>query len=214
MRKGLWLALILSLVMGAFFAPEAAARERRSKVINVYWHDKEQVSEDVFRLTTWYVGVYAHEDGTWSDLYESVDRCRKTDGGRMRCRQERYRIGISDLEGDTFEMETRNLESAHLDAVYKLRTYDRNGNRVGERVPTHIVADLAGRGDIRRYGDSYTRRYGWANCSFVRTTYDSRFRKAVATGSIDAADIGTIDLGSTRDAFLETSTSRVLRHSC
>lgn len=209
MRKGLWLALILSLVMGALFAPEAAARQRRSKVINVYWHDKEQVSDNVFRLSTWYAGVYVHEDGTWSDLYQSVDRCRKTDSGNTRCRQESYRIGISDLEGQTFDMDTESLESAHLDAVYKLRVYDEDGNRVGERVPTHIVADLAGRGEVRHYSDSYTHRYGWANCSFVRTTYDSDFRRAIGTGSIDGVDVGT-----TRDAFLETSTSSVLRHSC
>ena len=213
MRKGLWLGLIVVLVSGVM-APQALAgstttRRDFSNVINVYWHDKEQLSDGRYLMRTWYAGVYVSKRGTWSDLYESVDRCRKTDDGGTRCRQESYRVGISDLEGQTFEMDTENLDSAHLDAVYQLRAYDRNGDIVGGRVPTHIVADLTGVRDVRRHHDTYTYRYGWNNCSFTRETYDSAYRKATATGAIDG-----VDLGTTRDAFLSTSTSTVLNHRC
>ena len=208
MRKGLWLGLIFTLVACAF-VPEAMARAPRrheSNVINVYWHDKEQLSDNKFRLSTWYVGVYESDDGIWSDLYQSVDRCRKTDRGHTRCRQETYRIGISDLEGETFTMDTDDLQTAHLDATYNLRTYDEHGNRVGGRVPTHIVADLTGRGDVRRSEETTTRRKG---CRKIRTTYESAYRRATGTGFIDGQDIGT-----TRDAFLDTSTRTVHRLGC
>ena len=215
MRKGLLLGLIVTVLTGLMAPPAAAVetRTRTSNVINVYWHDREELSANTFRLTTWYVGVYESSDGTWSDLYQSVDRCRKPDGGHTRCRQGAYRIGIDDLEGEgqTFTMDSENLESAHLDAVYRLKSYDNKGNRLPGRVPTRIVADLTGRGEIRQHRESWTDNTA---CKFVRRTYDSSYRRATATGSITAEDIGTVDLGSTRDAFLDSSTYTVQRFCC
>jgi hypothetical protein len=209
MRKGLWIGLILTVVIGAL-GPEAVARRprvRESKSVNAFWHSKERISEGKFRRTTWYVGVFQTGDRIWSDLYESVDRCRKRDGGRVRCRQETYRIGvIDDLEGQTFTMDTDSLTTARLDARYPLQAYDSDYDKVGKPVSTRIVADFTGTGRLRESEQTSVRRKG---CKKVRTIYEEASRRASATGRVEG-----IDLSATPDAYMSTSTVTRHRYGC
>lgn len=201
MRRIVLLALGVVLA-AALAAPTAAAPPVKSKSktasANAFWYSTQTLSRSSYRSTVWYVGVFSSTEGTWSDLYQEVATCRVTRRGDV-CDYE-FRIGFSDLAGQTFTLDSRGLTTAHIDATYDLyESFDEEGNPIGTATPTHIVADWTGIGDTSQERFSSTVR---TECATFRWTFNGLFRSAEATGSVNG-----VDLGETYDAWLSSGTS-------
>ena len=207
MRKILTFVLACA-VAAALAAPALAAkpvRERSARTsANAFWYTTETLSQNTYRTTVWYVGVYQTGEGTWSDVYQEVSTSRVSRRGES-CTYE-SRMGFSDLSGQTFAVDAKTLKSAHLDAIYQLySSFDEEGNPVGEATPVHIVVDWTGTGTASREKSTYTVRTG---CATFRWTFSGLFAPAQATGSVDG-----VDLGQTYDAWLSSGTSSSFERS-
>src|SRR3990172_7482232 len=123
---------LLSVLLGvALLVPlqglGAQAENRRERYstawINVFWHSRQKVDGDTYRLITWYAGAYdsGEEYGFWSDLYRSVSECEKRDG-RDKCRYLRKLSYYGDTREGTFTID-RKLSTSHLAATYKLHRW-------------------------------------------------------------------------------------------
>ncbi len=209
MRRLLLLgALVVALL--PFGAPSAGAVTERyqSQTLDAFWHSKKVVDADTYRRTTWYAGVYESGDDFWSDLYKDVQRCQVREG-RDRCRGVSSASGaIRDLGDGSFSV-NRRLSAGHLEATYRMHTY-----RDGERVPlgpAHIVADLTGRGDVSRSQDSYSSH---SKCDHYRFSGKWRWRRALASGTLDFRGVEGKNLGTTRDAGMGRGQQIEVEHSC
>jgi hypothetical protein len=143
--------------------------------------------------------------GIFSDLYQEVIVCRTSRRGET-CMTDAFRYGDSDLSGQTFTIDDKGLTQAHIDAVYALQEFDSFGNPVGDPVPTHIVADWTGIGDLAKQKGKFSYRSG---CSVFRYSFNGLFRQAEATGSVEGSDIG-----ETYDAWMSTDSSTSLERVC
>jgi hypothetical protein len=208
MRKIAVLALALTFLAVAA-APTQAAKPTRTRSqdvsANAFWYTNEPISATSYRSTVWYVGVYRSGEETFSDLYFDSSICEITPPEDT-CTPESSRYGYSDLTGQTFTMDTRELASAHLDAVYDLQEYDADFNPVGDPVATHIVTDWTGIGTLSREKSSYKVT---TPCGIVRYTSKGLNRGAEATGELEGTD-----LGETYDAYLATGASRSFERIC
>jgi hypothetical protein len=142
------------------------------------------------------VGIYTSGDEIWSDLYQSVYKCRRVDG-RRRCNRVLSRYGdITDLGDGSFTM-SNDLSEGHLEATYELttRTADR---RIPGTTTWWISADFAGTGELARnaYSDSYT-----SGCTTWRFRSRGVSRGGEATGTLVKPNGEARDLGSTDDAW-------------
>jgi hypothetical protein len=209
MRKIAILAFAIALLALAA-GPAQASKPTKTKSTNVsanaFWYTTEWLSETSYRSTVWYVGVYQSTEGTFSDLYFDSSICEVTTPPDDECTFESSRYGFGDLAGQAFTIDARNLESAHLDAVYDLQEYDADFNPIGDPVATHIVTDWTGVGSLSREKSSYSLH---TPCGVIRYKSNGLSRSAEATGSIDGAD-----LGETYDAYLSTGTSRSFEPTC
>ena len=208
MRRIAAVAVAIAAVLAAASPAAAGPADRGNRsVLNVFWYDREPVAPGAFRVTTWYVGVYTSSGSDWSDLYQDVQFCARAGDG-VRCRQERYAYGDTDLTtpGDIFRMDTRDLRGAHLEARYRLQAYDGNGNPVGEPRVVHVLTDAVGVGDLDRSRSVYGYQSG---CFWYLEVVRGASRSAVATGSIDGHD-----LGRTHDAYLANDAYRTVERSC
>ena len=207
----LGLALLLSLAMPQAQAAKPDHDRYRSRVVNAFWHSRRHVDRHTYLRITWYAGVYETQDHFFSDLYRSVEKCRRNDGGGSRCRyQQRHSWygSIRKIGTGSFSLD-RRLTSSHVDATYRLfRTVGHDRKLVGH---AHIVFDVTGSGDLTRSRDSYWSKSG---CTLFR--YGSRYvyRQSVATGTLSMDGADAWSLGSTKDANMNAGTSLYLQHEC
>ncbi|MFY9586225.1 MAG: hypothetical protein WAT66_02080 [Actinomycetota bacterium] len=200
MRKLGLLFIGVVLALGVI-APANAAKPTRTQSANssanAFWYFTDSPARNTVRNTVWYVGVFASNDGIWSDLYQDVETC-VTRGHRTTCTYT-SRYGFSDLSDGVFTIDADGLTVAHVEGTYNLETYDENGNLVSSD-PTAIVADFEGIGEI--FQNSGRSTYCDQFICF-RTTFTDASRSAAATGTVNGAD-----LGETYDAYLSSGASR------
>lgn len=210
MRR-VWLAALTAALVIVLAGPGQAVElsHERSKggSANAFWYKKKNISATKYRFTTWYVGVFSNAEGSWSDLYQEVDVCRRRPG-RDRCQLVKYRIGVIDLtgEGDSFTVAGR-ARTADLSATYPLQEYDSDWKKVGRPVPTLIESHFEGVGGLSR--STYTEEYN-SGCSVFRYTFRGTSRAAVATATLN----GTRDIGSTDHAYIANSVSVSYERTC
>jgi hypothetical protein len=211
MHRILAMAVVAAVGLVGLGAPAANAvsEKYQSRSLNAFWHIRKTVDADTYLRTTWYAGAYQSGEGDfWSDLYKETQRCQVRDG-RDRCREVSFAYGaIRDLGDGSFTVD-RKVTTGHLKATYRLHTY-----RDGERVnlgPAHIVADLTGRGDVWRSRESYSSH---SKCDHYRFSGTWRFRRALATGTLDFRGVEGRDLGTTRDAGMAAGETIEVSHSC
>jgi hypothetical protein len=208
MRRIFLIMVIAGLVTGATAGPALASSQTHhrfsSAAVVAVWHSKARLSAGRFRLITWFVGVFPSGSRTSSQVFKDVAKC-KIVSGHPRCRQVSFSSGFRrSLTAAEFTFDRKHLEAAHLDAAYKLRTFIRGKPVRTSRVT--IVADWAGTGKIARSGGVNSFHSG---CLHFHNTFKDRHRAATATGTVNRTS-----LGSTKDAFLSTSTDVVVEHRC
>jgi hypothetical protein len=208
MRKVAILALAIALLAVAA-GPAQGSKPTKTKSTNVsanaFWYTTEWLSATSYRSTVWYVGVYESSEETFSDLYFDSSICEVTPPEDT-CSFESSRYGFSDLTGQTFTIDAKDLTTAHLDAVFDLQAYDADFNPVGDPVATPVVTDWTGVGSSYRDKSSYSVH---TPCGLIRYTSKGVSRSAEATGSLDGTD-----LGETYDAYLATGSSRSVERIC
>ena len=208
--KKLTLAISILTLIGIAAGPAQADRySYKSLTAQAFWYTEEPTGAHSFTETIWYVGVYrTEEQGTFSDLYQEVDDCVVRQNGKEHCTQVSFKVGYTDLSGagDVFRVTDRSLASAHLEATYRLRTYDENGNPIGDAEPYHAVTDWTGNGELNSSYETYTFE---DNCYRISSTTKGQSRPSIATGSLNAAN-----LGSTDDAFIARNFTQSREQYC
>src|SRR3989337_545450 len=209
---------LLSVLLGvALLVPlqglGAQAENRRERYstawINVFWHSRQKVDGDTYRLITWYAGAYdsGEEYGFWSDLYRSVSECEKRDG-RDKCRYLRKLSYYGDTREGTFTID-RKLSTSHLAATYKLHRWV-HGER--EFVGKYSVStDALGTGKLAHGRSSYTYHEG---CVFYSYSGNWVARQGTATGTLTRAGEDPRDLGETDDTWMGRSDNVDFGHDC
>jgi hypothetical protein len=195
----------LALAAGPAQASKPTKTKSADSSANAFWYTTEWLSDTTYRSTVWYVGVYQSSEGTFSDLYFDSSVCEVTPPEDT-CTSESSRYGFSDLSGQAFTMDVKELTSAHLDAVYDLQTYDADFNPVGDPVATRIVTDWTGAGSLSREKSSYSIHTG---CGVISYKSNGVSRLATATGSLDGTDLGETD-----DGYLAKGASRSMDRTC
>jgi hypothetical protein len=209
MRRIFLATVLAGLVTGLTAGPALASapvHNRSSQAsIEAFWHSKIRLSSTEFKLITWYVGVYPSSGGTFSDLYKEVDKCRMVSGHR-RCTVASFASGyLNNLPAGQFSYDARRLETAHIDAIYKLRTFTRHG-KAGRTFNVTIVANWTGMGKISRDHGTSTYHSGCLQFMFV---FRDRTRSATAAGAVNGKP-----LGITKDAFISAGSSLQVEHNC
>lgn len=207
MRRVFIAMVAAGLATGVMASPALASarshhRFSSAAVIGV-WHSKTHLSSARFELTTWFVGVFSFSGDTGSKVFKEVDTCTVV-SGHQRCRVVSVSAGSRSLTAAQFTFDRRQLRAAHLDATYTLRTFI--PGKPGRTFKVTIVATWSGTGKISRSGGVSNFRSG---CVRFHDTFHGRNRSATATGSV-----GGKSLGSTKEAFLSTSTDVVVQHMC
>ena len=201
---GLATGVMAGVMAGPALASSQTHHRFSSAAVVAAWHSKVRLSPGRFQVTTWFVGVFPSRRGTASEVVKEVDKCTVVSGHR-RCRVVSLSAGFrKSLTAAQFSFDRRHLQAAHLDATYKLRTVI---PRKPPRTSTvTIVATWTGTGKISRSGGVSNFHSG---CLHFHNTFKERHRAATATGSVNGRS-----LGSTKDAFLSTSTDVVVEHRC
>jgi hypothetical protein len=187
------LALSLAFVPAVHAGQPEPGRERyETQGVNAFWYSTRRISSDVYLRITWYLGAYQSEE-FWSDLYRSVERCERRPG-RDRCRGKSNQTGVINDIGDGSFTVAADFSTAHLEATYRLRHYDDNGNPKGPAVSYTAVADFEGVGEIITSRNEYSVWVGDCLQERYRSKYESR--DSFATGSINGRDVTTEDQDS------------------
>jgi hypothetical protein len=189
---------------GSALASSPTHHRFTSAAVTAEWRSKVLLPSGRFELTTWFVGVFPSSSGTFSQVVKEVDRCRVVSGQR-RCRLVSFSFGFRrSVTATQFTWDRKHLQSAHLDAAYKLRTFIPHKPARTSRVT--IVADWAGTGKISHSGGVNGFHTG---CFHFHDTFRGRSRMATVTGSVNRKSLGT-----TKNASLSTQTDVVLEHRC
>jgi hypothetical protein len=203
--------LVLPLVGWNAHAAEPHHEHYQSRWVNAFWHSKVRIDSSTYLRVTWYAGAYdIGSEGFFSDLYRSVEKCRKQDG-RDPCRSQRDRswYGYTSREGQNSFTLDRKLTTGHLDATYKLYRYvDPDPVFIGR---FHVVTDLVGTGVMTRGRESYTSHQG---CTTFKYSGKYENRQATATGTLARGDGPATDLGSTADATFGATKTVEIDHTC
>jgi hypothetical protein len=207
MRRVFLVMVIAGLMAGGMAGPALASSHSHHRfsgaAVTAVWHSKVRVSPTQFRLTTWFVGVFTSGGRSFGQVFKEVDKCRVV-SGHKRCRGVSFSDGFRRLSAAQFTFDRKHLQSAHLDATFKLRTFIPHKPVRTSRVT--IVADWTGTGKISRSGGVSNFHSG---CLHFHDAFHGRNRKATATGSVNKKS-----LGSTTNAFLSTNTDVVVEHRC
>ncbi len=208
MRRVFLVLVIAGLVTGGMAGPALASSHTHHRFSGAAaaaaWHSKVRLSSTRFQLTTWFVGVFTSGGRTFSQVVKEVDKCRMV-SGHQRCRVVSFSAGFrNNLTAAQFTVDRKHLQSAHLDASYKLRTFTPHKPVRTSRAT--VVADWAGTGKISRSMDVSSFHSG---CLHFHDAFHGRTRKATAAGSVNEKS-----LGSTTHAFLSASTDVSVQHRC
>src|SRR6266702_6673860 len=150
MRRVFLVLVIAGLVTGGMAGPALASSHTHHRFSGAAaaaaWHSKVRLSSTRFQLTTWFVGVFTSGGRTFSQVVKEVDKCRMV-SGHQRCRVVSFSAGFrNNLTAAQFTVDRKHLQSAHLDASYKLRTFTPHKPVRTSRAT--VVADWAGTGKI------------------------------------------------------------------
>src|SRR5262245_17985953 len=208
MRRVFLVMVISGLVTGGMAGPALASSHTHHRfsgaAMTAVWHSKVRLSSTRFQLTTWFVGVFPSSGRTFSQVFKEVDKCRVV-AGHKHCREVSFSDGFrKSLTAAQFTFDRKHLQSGHLDASYKLRTFIPHKPTQTSKVT--VVADWAGTGKISHSGGVDSFHNG---CLHFHDAFHGRNRKATATGSVNGKS-----LGSTTHAFLSTSTNVLVAHRC
>lgn len=207
MRRVFLAAVAAGLVMGGAAGPALAATHNHSRFSDAYafafWHKKVRLAPGKTEVTTWFVQVYQYAGHTNGQVGEQVVKCKRVNG-HPRCRLVSFSFGYRRLTASQATLDRKKLESAHLDAAFKLRTFVRGKPRTTSTVT--VVADWTGTGKIIRSGSINNYRSG---CMHFHDVSHGKSRKATATGTFNK-----IALGSARDSYLATNTDSYSQHRC
>jgi len=208
MRRTIIAMVVAGLTAGLTASPALAASRPHHRFsgadVTAAWQSKTRLSPGRFELTTWFVGVFTSSSGTASQVVKEVAKC-KVVSGHQRCRVVSYSAGLRrSLTAAQFTFDRKHLTAAHLDATYKLRTFI--PRKPARTFRVRIVANWSGTGKISRNGGVDNFRSG---CLRFHDTFHGRNRPATATGSVNGKS-----LGSTKHAFLSTSTDVTVEHRC
>jgi hypothetical protein len=212
MRKSLVFILTAALV-ALIASPAMAAGGFSSKTMNrfgysnvdAFWYTTEWLSDTTYRESVWYIGVFNGKNEIFSDVYRDVELC--TVGiDYDQCTEESNMYGSKDLTGSEFTIDSKNLSTAHVDAVYPMLAYDDQGNQVGAPFDLHVITNWTASGALQRSHGTSTYKSG---CYSFHETDKGGFRPATATGSIDGTDLGVTD-----DATLQSNTSVSIEFTC
>lgn len=192
----------------ALATPAGAADRYQSSVVNVYWYYQEQLTANVYRQTTWYVGVYEDSGSKWSDLYQDVSICVRLSPRTTRCRLQSFKIGYSNLDrpGEYYTIDRQGLTEAHLRGLYVLESYDEYGNARGSAKAALIVTDVLGVGELTESQELHVYHSG---CRYYVTATKGLSRDLEATGTLNGQD-----LGETYDGFLANNATLSHYHEC
>lgn len=211
MRKVLAVLIGASLLVpfGAIAANAAKPSRYTSTSFNAYWDTRRKIDNDTYLRIEWYSGVYDSGEGNqWSDLYKDVERCDKR-VGHDRCHQKTWWYDSIDNFGTGGFTVDRRLDTGHLDATYRLVSYDHGGRTlVGV---TSVSVDLVGVGDLNKTRYSYTDQEG---CSKYTYSGRSESRSATATGTYTIGDAAPANFGSTDNANMSAGTNVEVVHTC
>ena len=204
-------SVALSLAGPTAQAAKPHHEQYQSRWVNAFWHSTVTLDPDTYLAITWYAGAYDNDDqGFFSDLYRSVERCQKR-AGADRCQFQRdlsWYGYTSRRKGNSFTLDKR-FTSGHLDATYKLyRSVDRKQVFVGR---FHVVTDLAGTGHLTHGRSSYTSHQG---CTTFKYSGKYESRQATATGTLARGDRAARDLGGTDDANFGANQNIEIDHTC
>jgi hypothetical protein len=200
MKKRLLLTLGLLLCLGLSVPAHAAPTVTNAGSANAFWESYQHISQGKFRVTTWYVGVYSSAEGAFSDVYKDVALCTDRDDEESGCVSESSSYGATELSSAQFTIDPIMLESAHLEAVYQMQSYDTEGNPIGAPVATPVVADWTGDGTTER--DRGASVYS-SGCTVYVGAYAGASRNAEASGSFGSHDLGET-YGANLGSFLAT----------
>jgi hypothetical protein len=215
MRRVWAVVVVASLVLSWGTTSALATRPHHERYetrwVNAFWHFRKNVDHDTYLRITWYAGAYDSRDqGFFSDLYRSVERCQRQ-AGRDSCRYQRDSSWYGDtrrLGQNAFTVDNR-LSTGHLDATYRLfRTLHHDRVLVGR---FHVVADISGTGTMTRGRQDYTSHQG---CTTVRYSGKFKYRQATARGTLARDGGAARDLGSTSDANFGENQNVEIEHSC
>lgn len=209
MRRVLSVTVTVGVVTCLMAGPAAASapvhHHSASAAIEAFWQSKVGLPQGRFKLITWSVGVFPSTRGTFSFVFKEVAKCRMASGHR-RCRLVSVSEGVRrSLTAGQFSFDRRHLESAHLDATYKLRTFLPGGKK-GRTFTAAVVASWTGVGKLSHERETSTFHSG---CLQFHTTFKGRHRSATATGSISGKPLGTA-----KQASLSAGTSLTIEHRC
>jgi hypothetical protein len=173
---------------------------------DAFWYRTKWLTNNTYRQTVWYVGVYQSSDGTFSDAYKTVVDCTEEPGEEYEeCSLVSSSYGYSDLSGDTFTI-AKKLASAHLEASYRMRTYTEKGARSGSSFTIDVVVDWTQAGSLQRSHSESTYRDG---CYLFHDSSRGAWRSTTATGSVN-----TRALRSTDESSISKYASRYLEKIC
>ena len=202
------MTVVAGLVLGGAAGPVLAATHHHSRFSNVYviavWRSKVHLSHGQSEFTTTYVNLSEYEGRITARVARELVKCKRV-SGHTHCRLVSFSAGSArNLTATQVSIDRKKLQSAHLDAAIKLRTFVR-GKRTTTSTVT-VVTDWTGTGKIRRNGGVESFRSG---CIHFHDVFHGKTRAATATGTF-----GKIALGSARNAFLATNTDSFIEHRC
>jgi len=195
------------IMAGGMAGPALASTQSHeryaSAAVTADWRSRVRLPSG-FELTTWFVGVFPSSGRTYSQLYKQVIKCQKVNG-RERCRLVSFSFGFTrSLSATQFTWDRKHLQSAHLAATYKVRTF--RPKKPAQTSKVTIVAAWTGTGKITHSGGVSTFH---SKCIHYHNTFRGRNRKATATGSANGTSLGTA-----RGAALSTQVNVILDHTC
>jgi hypothetical protein len=199
---------VAGLMIGGAAGPALAATHHHSRSSTAYvfavWRSRVHLPHGQFELTSTFVNMFEYEGRLSAQVGQDVVKCKRV-SGRLRCRPVSFSVGFArNLSATQASFDRKRLQTAHLDAAFKLRTFVR-GKRPTTSTVT-VVADWTGTGKIIRNGGVSTFRSG---CLHFHDVFHGRNRTATAT-----ATFNKIALGNALHAVLAANTDSSIEHRC
>jgi len=202
------MTVVAGLMIGGAAGPALAATHHHGRSSSAYvfalWRSRVPLPKGHFEITSSFVNLFQYEGRTQARVGVEVVKCKRV-SGRQRCRLVSFSFGsLRNLTASQATLDRKRLQSAHLDAAFRVRTVVR-GKRPTTSTVT-VVADWTGIGKIRRSGGVDSFRSG---CVHFHDVFHGKNRAATATATFNKTA-----LGSANHAFMATNTDSFIEHRC
>ena len=213
MRRFVVLLIVPALTFLGSVGPAHASppvTKSNSTTAEAFWHTDQSTGPNSYIETTWYVGVFAANDGSveYSDLYQDVENCKVDPSGNTNCTEISSKYGDAGSPGSfitSFTMDLASLTTASLDGTYVMTAYDSSGNPVGTETD-HITATWTGNGPLFKSHQKFSFHQ---KCIHFQATDKGKMRAADASGVLNG-----VSLGTTSDTFFGGDASLQVDHYC